>query len=72
VVSSQTRDDVTDAAVDKLCAALGRTLNLEALLATGEQVIADAISKVGFCRRNTVRLHTTLLSSTELMINRKM
>ena len=50
VVSSQSRNDVTDAAVDKLCTALGSTLNLEALLATGEQVIVDAISKVGFCR----------------------
>ena len=47
VVSLQTRHDVTDAAVDKLYAVLGSMLNLEALLT------ADAISKVGFCRRKT-------------------
>jgi len=53
MLSSQTKDEVTDAAVDKLRAALGGTLSLEALLAAEEQVIADAISKVGFWRRKT-------------------
>jgi endonuclease-3 len=43
---------VTDvAAVDKLRAALGGTLSLEALLATEEHVIADATRKLGFWNR---------------------
>ena len=53
MLSSQTKDEVTDAAVGKLRAALGGALSLEALLAAEEQVIADAISKVGFWRRKT-------------------
>ena len=53
MLSSQTKDEVTDAAVDKLRAALGGTLSLEALLAAEDQAIADSISKVGFWRRKT-------------------
>ena len=53
MLSSQTKDEVTDAAVDKLRVALGGTLSLDALLATEEHVIADAINKVGFWRRKT-------------------
>ena len=52
-VLSQTKDEVTDAAVDKLRAALGSTLSLETLLAAEEQVIVDTTSKVGFCRPKT-------------------
>ncbi|KAH9024123.1 DNA glycosylase [Lactarius hengduanensis] len=53
MLSSQTKDEVTDTAVDKLRAALGGTLSLDALLAAEEHVIADCISKVGFWRRKT-------------------
>jgi len=53
MLSSQTEDEVTDTAVDKLRATLGGTLSLDALLTAEEQVIADAISKVGFWRRET-------------------
>ncbi|KAI9436322.1 DNA glycosylase [Lactarius indigo] len=53
MLSSQTKDEVTDAAVDKLRAALGGTLSLDAILAAEEHVIADCISKVGFWRRKT-------------------
>ncbi|KAI0255240.1 DNA glycosylase [Lactifluus subvellereus] len=53
MLSSQTKDEVTDAAVDKLRAAFGGTLSLDALLAAEEHVIADSISKVGFWRRKT-------------------
>jgi endonuclease III len=53
MLSSQTKDEVTDVAVDKLRAAFGGTLSLDALLAAEEHVIADAISKVGFWRRKT-------------------
>jgi len=40
MLSSQTKDDVTDTAVDRLREALGAALSLEALLAAEEQVIA--------------------------------
>ncbi|KAH9968457.1 DNA glycosylase [Russula compacta] len=53
MLSSQTKDEVTDAAVGKLRAALGGTLTLDALLAAEEHVIAEAINKVGFWRRKT-------------------
>ncbi|KAI0296854.1 DNA glycosylase [Russula brevipes] len=53
MLSSQTKDEVTDAAVDKLRAAFGGTLSLDALLAAEEHVIAEAINKVGFWRRKT-------------------
>lgn len=53
MLSSQTKDEVTDAAVGKLRAALGGTLTLDTLLAAEEYVIAEAISKVGFWRRKT-------------------
>jgi len=48
MLSSQTKDEVTDAAVDKLRVALGGTVSLDALLAAEEHAIADAINKVGF------------------------
>ena len=53
MLSSQTKDEVTDAAVDKLRAAFGGTLSLEALLAAEEHVITECINKVGFWRRKT-------------------
>lgn len=53
MLSSQTKDEVTDAAVDKLRVALGGTVSLDALLAAEEHVIADSINKVGFWRRKT-------------------
>jgi endonuclease III len=53
MLSSQTKDEVTDAAVAKLRLALGGTLSLDALLAAEEHVIADSINKVGFWRRKT-------------------
>jgi endonuclease-3 len=49
----QTKDEVSDTAVDKLRTALGGTLNIEALLAVEAHVIADAISNVGSWRRKT-------------------
>jgi endonuclease III len=58
MLASQTKDEVTDAAVDKLRVALGGTLSLDALLAAEEHVIADAINKVGFWRRKTQSVTT--------------
>ncbi|KAJ2922224.1 hypothetical protein H1R20_g14858, partial [Candolleomyces eurysporus] len=51
MLSSQTKDEVTDAAVTKLRAAVGGTLSVENVVNAEESVISDAICKVGFWRR---------------------
>ena len=61
MLSSQTKDEVTDAAVDKLRVALGGTVSLDALLAAEEHVIADSINKVGFWRRKTQSVRSPFL-----------
>ncbi|KAF7791061.1 hypothetical protein EIP86_002021 [Pleurotus ostreatoroseus] len=53
MLSSQTKDEVTDAAVTKLRQAVGGTLSVEAILEANESSIAEAIAKVGFWRRKT-------------------
>lgn len=53
MLSSQTKDEVTDAAVTKLREAVGGTLSVGAILAANEAKIEDAIGKVGFWKRKT-------------------
>ena len=53
MLSSQTKDEVTDAAVGKLREAVGGTLSVEAILKAEESAISGAICKVGFWRRKT-------------------
>ncbi|VDB84517.1 unnamed protein product [Peniophora sp. CBMAI 1063] len=53
MLSSQTKDEVTDAAVKALRAALGGSLSLDALLNAKASTISSAIQKVGFWRRKT-------------------
>ncbi|KAF9453738.1 DNA glycosylase [Macrolepiota fuliginosa MF-IS2] len=53
MLSSQTKDEVTDAAVIKLRAAVGGSLSIDAVIKTDESVIAEAINKVGFWRRKS-------------------
>ena len=53
MLSSQTKDEVTDAAVSKLRTALGGSLSIQGMIDTEEDVIAEAIAKVGFWRRKT-------------------
>ena len=53
MLSSQTKDEVTDAAVARLCEAVGGSLSVEAILQADQDVIANAICKVGFWRRKT-------------------
>ena len=53
MLSSQTKDEVTDAAVAKLREVLGGTITIEALIAADESTISEAIQKVGFWRRKT-------------------
>lgn len=53
MLSSQTKDEVTDAAVDKLRAALGGAISVEGLANAEPSLISEAIAKVGFWRRKT-------------------
>ncbi|KAG2139055.1 DNA glycosylase [Suillus clintonianus] len=53
MLSSQTKDEVTDAAVAKLRAAVGGTLSIVAIISADDSTISDAIAKVGFWRRKT-------------------
>jgi len=53
MLSSQTKDEVTDAAVAKLREAVGGTLSVDAVLHVDESAISEAICKVGFWRRKT-------------------
>lgn len=53
MLSSQTKDEVTDAAVSKLRSTLGGSLSIQGMIDAEEEAIADAIAKVGFWRRKT-------------------
>jgi endonuclease III-like uncharacterized protein len=53
MLSSQTKDEVTDAAVEKLRDAVGGTLSVEAVISADDSTISNAIAKVGFWRRKT-------------------
>jgi endonuclease-3 len=53
MLSSQTKDEVTDAAVSKLRNAVGGTLTVDAIIEAKESTISEAIGKVGFWRRKT-------------------
>ncbi|KAF8061753.1 DNA glycosylase [Lyophyllum atratum] len=53
MLSSQTKDEVTDAAVSKLRAALGGSLTVDASIAADDKTISEAINKVGFWRKKT-------------------
>lgn len=53
MLSSQTRDEVTDAAVTKLREAIGGTLCVDAMIAADDVIIEEAVGKVGFWKRKT-------------------
>ncbi|KAF7428092.1 DNA N-glycosylase and apurinic/apyrimidinic (AP) lyase [Pleurotus ostreatus] len=59
MLSSQTKDEVTDAAVSNLREALGGSLSVDGLINSDEQAISNAICKVGFWRRKTQYLKQT-------------
>ncbi|KAF8352210.1 DNA glycosylase, partial [Amanita rubescens] len=61
MLSSQTKDEVTDAAVSKLRDALGGSLSVPSMVEADETAISSAISKVGFWRRKTGYLKQTAL-----------
>ena len=53
MLSSQTKDEVTDAAVSKLRTAIGGSLTIDGIITADEATISEAIGKVGFWRRKT-------------------
>jgi endonuclease-3 len=53
MLSSQTKDEVTDAAVSKLREALGGSLTVDAMIEAEPSIVSEAIAKVGFWRRKT-------------------
>ncbi|KAH9939575.1 DNA glycosylase [Amylocystis lapponica] len=53
MLSSQTKDEVTSAAVSKLREALGGSISVDAVIAADENIVSEAICKVGFWRRKT-------------------
>ncbi|KZP13803.1 DNA glycosylase [Athelia psychrophila] len=59
MLSSQTRDEVTDAAVTKLREAIGGTLCVDAMIAADDVIIEEAVGKVGFWKRKTQFLKRT-------------
>ncbi|THG97510.1 hypothetical protein EW026_g4504 [Hermanssonia centrifuga] len=59
MLSSQTKDEVTDAAVSKLREAIGGSLTVNAILQSDESTISEAIAKVGFWRRKTQYIKQT-------------
>ncbi|PFH53574.1 hypothetical protein AMATHDRAFT_137126 [Amanita thiersii Skay4041] len=61
MLSSQTKDEITDTAVSNLRNALGGSLSVAAMVEAEEDAIASAISKVGFWRRKTGYLKKTAL-----------
>jgi endonuclease-3 len=61
MLSSQTKDEVTDAAVSKLREAVGGSLSVDAILAASDSAISEAIGKVGFWRRKTQSVCPRLL-----------
>ncbi|KIL68495.1 hypothetical protein M378DRAFT_120602 [Amanita muscaria Koide BX008] len=65
MLSSQTKDEVTDAAVSNLREALGGSLSVSAMIEANEAAISSAISKVGFWRRKTGYLKQTALRLRE-------
>ena len=53
MLSSQTKDEITDGAISKLRAALGGSISIDGIIGADDSVISQAIAKVGFWRRKT-------------------
>ena len=59
MLSSQTKDEITDAAISKLRVALGGSISIDGIIDADESIISQAIEKVGFWRRKTGYLKKT-------------
>jgi endonuclease-3 len=53
MLSSQTKDEITDEAISKLRAALGGSISVDGIIDADESIISQAIARVGFWRRKT-------------------
>ena len=53
MLSSQTKDETTDAAISELRAALGGSISVDGIITAEESTISEAIDKVSFWRRKT-------------------
>lgn len=53
MLSSQTKDEITDGAISRLRAALGGSISIDGIVGADESIISQAIQKVGFWRRKT-------------------
>lgn len=63
MLSSQTKDEITNAAVDNLRNAFGGSISIDAMIAADDSVISKAIAKVGFWSKKTKYLHESFLFS---------
>ncbi|KAK0474835.1 DNA glycosylase [Armillaria novae-zelandiae] len=61
MLSSQTKDEVTDTAVKQLRAALGGSISVQGIIDADDSSIAEAIAKVGFWRRKTQYVKQTAI-----------
>ncbi|KAK0185841.1 DNA glycosylase [Armillaria mellea] len=61
MLSSQTKDEVTDTAVKQLRVALGGSISLQGIIDAEDSSIAEAIAKVGFWRRKTQYIKQTAI-----------
>lgn len=59
MLSSQTKDEITDAAISKLRVSLGGNISIGGIIDADESTIFQAIDKVGFWRRKTGYLKKT-------------
>ncbi|KZT51767.1 DNA glycosylase [Calocera cornea HHB12733] len=60
MLSSQTKDETTSAAVTGLAQRLGGVITLEGLLGASDELVQEAICKVGFWRRKTVYIRQSM------------
>ncbi|KAJ8093384.1 alpha,alpha-trehalase nth1 [Marasmius tenuissimus] len=61
MLSAQTKDEVTDAAVSKLRTALGGSISVGGIIEADESTISEAINKVGFWRRKSQYIKQTAI-----------
>ncbi|KAL0062483.1 alpha,alpha-trehalase nth1 [Marasmius tenuissimus] len=61
MLSAQTKDEVTDAAVSKLRTALGGSISVNGIIEADESTISEAINKVGFWRRKSQYIKQTAI-----------
>ena len=59
MLSSQTKDEITDAAISKLRVVLGGSISIDGVISADESTISQAIDKVGFWRRKAGYLKNT-------------